>query len=63
MRGVFTLLSINCGNPMYLGATSNLIDEILEQTDFDIILTTNEVNFFSNKSLAAKQKLNEANLN
>ena len=49
MRGVFTLLSINCGNPMYLGATSNLIDEILEQTDFDIILTTNEVGFFSNK--------------
>ena len=50
MRGVFTLLSINCGNPMYLDATSNLIDEILEQTNFDIILTTNEVNFFSNKS-------------
>jgi len=49
MRGVFTLLSVNCGNPMYLDATSNLIDEILNRTDFDIILTTNEVIYFSNK--------------
>ena len=49
MKGVFTLLSINCGHPMYLEATSNLIDEIIIQTNLDIILTTNEPIFFSKK--------------
>ena len=51
MRGAFTLLSIDCGNPMYLGATSRLIDEILEQTDFDIILTTNRIDSFEDKPI------------
>lgn len=49
MNIVFTFLAINCGNPMYLEASSNLINEIIEQTNFDIILTTNEPKYFSNK--------------
>jgi hypothetical protein len=49
MKGVFTLLSINCGTTMYLNSSSILIDEILNQTSFDIIVTTNDVNFFSDK--------------
>lgn len=47
MKILFTLLSIDCGNPMYLTASKNLINEILSQTNSDILLSTNNVEFFN----------------
>lgn len=47
MKILFTLLSIDCGNKMYLEAAKKLINEILIQTNHDILLSTNNLVFFN----------------
>jgi hypothetical protein len=44
---VFTLLAIETTNNFYLNACKRLASEILSQTQHDVIITTNNVNFFS----------------
>jgi hypothetical protein len=46
MRKVFVLLAIDCGSGLYLKSAKNLVEEILKQTDHDIILSTNNVQYF-----------------
>ena len=43
MKILFTLLSIDCGNTMYLNSAKRLISEILTQTNHDVLLSTNNV--------------------
>jgi hypothetical protein len=38
MKILFTLLSIDCGNKMYLQSAHRLINELLEQTNQDVLL-------------------------
>lgn len=47
MNLLFTLLSIDTGNKHYLISAKKLIQEILLQTKHDILLSTNNVEFFS----------------
>ena len=44
---LFTIVSIDCGNEMYLTAAKNLITEILNQTNYDVLVSTNNVEFYS----------------
>lgn len=50
MKILFTLLSIEHGQKLYLEAAKKLVVEILEQTDSDILLSTNNINFFEDIS-------------
>ena len=47
MKILFTLLSIKCDNNDYLESAKKLINEILIQTTHDVLLTTNDLNYFS----------------
>jgi hypothetical protein len=44
---LFTLLSLDTGQKFYLGAAKRLTNEILNQTTHDVIISTNDVSFFS----------------
>ena len=44
---LFTLISIDTGHIFYLEAAKRLINEILNQTKHDIMISTNNVEFFS----------------
>ena len=46
MKTLFTILSLSTGRDMYLIASKNLINELLSNTNHDILLTTNNVGFF-----------------
>ena len=46
MKIIFTLLSIDCGNQMYLQSAKRLANEILEQTSHSVLLSTNNLEFF-----------------
>jgi hypothetical protein len=50
MKILFTLLSIDVGQTLYLEAAKRLTQEILEQTDSDILISTNNTEFFSDAS-------------
>lgn len=47
MKILFTLVSIDCGKKMYLSSAKRLINELLSKTKHDILLSTNNLNFFS----------------
>jgi hypothetical protein len=46
MKILFTLLSIDSGNAMYLQSAKRLVNEILNQTKHDVLLSTNNTDFF-----------------
>ena len=46
MKTLFTILSLSTGRDMYLMASKKLINELLSNTNHDILLTTNNVGFF-----------------
>ena len=46
MKILFTMLSLSVKGDMYLTASKNLINEILSNTQHDVLLTTNNVGFF-----------------
>ena len=46
MKILFTILSIDSGNIIYLQSAKRLINEILTQTEHDILVSTNNLNFF-----------------
>jgi hypothetical protein len=46
MKVLFTFLSIARNTDMYLNASYKLANEILENTPHDVLITTNEVEFF-----------------
>jgi hypothetical protein len=46
MKILFTMLSLSVKGDMYLTASKNLINEILSNTQHDVLLTTNNVEFF-----------------
>jgi hypothetical protein len=50
MKVLFTIVSIDCGNEMYLNAAKNLIIEILNQTNYDVLLSTNNIEYYSSIS-------------
>jgi hypothetical protein len=47
MKILFTLLSIEDNTEMYLASAKRLTQEILNQTNHDILISTNNVEFFS----------------
>lgn len=47
MKILFTLVSIDSGDPMYLESAKRLTNEILSQTNHDVLLSTNNPEFFS----------------
>jgi hypothetical protein len=47
MKILFTILSIESDTQMYLKSAKNLTQEILNQTNHDILISTNNVDFFS----------------
>ena len=47
MKILFTLLSLDCGNLMYLQSAKRLVNEVLEQTNHDVLLSTNNLGFFN----------------
>jgi len=47
MKILFTILSIEDDAKMYLTSTKTLTQEILNQTNHDILISTNNVDFFS----------------
>lgn len=47
MKILFTLVSIDCGNIIYLNSAKRLVNEILQQTNHDILLSTNNLEFFN----------------
>jgi hypothetical protein len=47
MKILFTLLSLDCGNMMYLQSAKRLVNEVLEQTNHDVLLSTNNLEFFN----------------
>lgn len=47
MKILFTILSIKTKNNFYLNATKRLINELLNNTNHDILLTTNDEDYFS----------------
>lgn len=46
MKILFTILSISTNNDRYLNASKNLVNELLLNTKHDILLTTNNIEFF-----------------
>lgn len=48
MKTLFTLLSIDCGNKLYLQSAARLVTELLAQTRHDVLLSTNNTDFFNN---------------
>ena len=50
MKTLFTLLSIDSGNKMYLESSKRLVNEILSQTQHDVLLSTNKIKFFDDIS-------------
>lgn len=52
MNIVFTILSISTNNDMYIRSAKKLISEILAQTDYDVILSTNKPDAFSEISMS-----------
>jgi hypothetical protein len=46
MKILFTFLSISTENDFYLNASKNLVNEILSNSSHDILLTTNNVEYF-----------------
>jgi hypothetical protein len=46
MKILFTLVTIDCGNEMYLHAVKNLINELITLTPHNVILSTNNIVFF-----------------
>jgi hypothetical protein len=46
MKILFTILSIHSGTEMYLTSAKKLTQEILSQTNHDILISTNKVDFF-----------------
>ena len=46
MKILFTILSISTGNDFYLNASKKLINELLTNSNHDILLTTNNVEYF-----------------
>jgi hypothetical protein len=50
MKILFTILSIDSGNVMYLQSAKRLVNEILEQTKHDVLVSTNNLNFFEDIS-------------
>ncbi len=50
MKVLFTLLSIDSGNKMYLESAKRLVKEILTQTKHDVLMSTNKINFFDDIS-------------
>ena len=50
MKILFTLLSIDSGNSMYLQSAKRLVNEILNQTQHDVLLSTNNLIFFEDIS-------------
>lgn len=62
MKKVFVLLAIDLGSGTYLKSAKNLITEILGQTKHDVILSTNNVEFFSdvrNERLIVRNNITE----
>lgn len=47
MRILFTIISIDSGNDFYLSAAKRLINELLEKTPYDVLVSTNNDNYFS----------------
>lgn len=65
MKILFTLISIDTGQIMYLEAAKRLCNEILEQTTHDILLTTNNPEFFSDiisDRISIRNNLRENNI-
>jgi len=50
MKILFTILSIDSGNVMYLQSAKRLVNEILDQTQHDVLVSTNNLNFFEDIS-------------
>ena len=50
MKILFTILSIDSGNVMYLQSAKRLVNEILDQTKHDVLVSTNNLNFFEDIS-------------
>ena len=50
MKILFTLLSIDSGNSMYLQSAKRLVNEILNQTQHDVLVSTNNLGFFEDVS-------------
>jgi hypothetical protein len=48
MKILFTILSIKTSNTYYLGYAYKLINELLRNTPHDILLTTNNLDYFQN---------------
>jgi hypothetical protein len=47
MKVLFTLISIDIGDDFYLLASKRLINELLEKTPYDVLVSTNNDNYFS----------------
>lgn len=48
MKILFTILSLKISNDLYLSAASRLTNEILSNTNCDVLINTNNPNYFSN---------------
>ena len=46
MRILFTLLSIDAGNKMYIESAKRLVSELLEKTNHDIVVSSNNASHF-----------------
>ncbi len=47
MRVLFTFLSVYVNDNLYLNASKKLANEILTNTPYDVLITTNEINYFN----------------
>ena len=47
MKILFTILSIEDNSKMYLTSAKTLTQEILNQTNHDVLISTNNIDFFS----------------
>jgi len=50
MKILFTIVSIDSGNVMYLQSAKRLVNEILSQTQHDVLISTNNLSFFGDVS-------------
>lgn len=65
MKILFTLVSIDCGNTMYLNSAKRLVNEILSQTNQDVLLSTNNVDFFNDiisDNFLLRNNINESSI-